>query len=576
MIRNLIAAVAFVAVATVGWPQVGFDAARTGFNPAEVQLTTATVTTLTRSWSASVGVPTTTPVAFGGDVYIGAGGAATSFVGASGTQRWHKPFVNNASSSVGQLTVIGAGLSAPVGNGFANGSATFDASTGAVSNSQVAIHEFRGPLVHRADVDAYVTGGFGSGGPVIVLVSYGASSGVVHSGSELETLPWVGPTIVGRHVLVGYGTDMLSFSLDACPPVDGMAAISCAPEWTAPLAALPQAATGMDDDHVAVATADGDVAVLNLTDGSRAWTGLTGSSGLTAPAVAQGSFFVGAADGTVYAFPAAGCGAATCSATFSVATGGAAISDQPAVGADVVYVGNASGQVFAFASAGCGTPACPTLWTASVDDTPSPGSVRGPIVADGTLYAATSTGSLAAFGLPGSTTTTTSTSTSTSTSSTSTSTSTVLAGTTTTTPGPPPVLTVSPSSAVPGAAVSVTSTGWSPGAAIAVSLHSDPIPLTTLVADPTEHVSGTVIVPFTATIGAHQVVLTGIGANGQGRTVSTNFTVLAPFQTTSTSIAAGTLPVTGTDARSLLVIGVVLTSVGAAILVLRRRVSTGR
>jgi hypothetical protein len=570
MIRNLIAAVAFVAAAVVGWPQVGFDAARTGFNPDEVQLTTTTVATLTRSWSVPVGVPTTVPVAFGGDVYIGAGGAATSFVGANGALRWHKPFANNPSSFVGQLTAIDAGLSAPVGNGFANGSATFDASTGAVSDSHVAIHEFRGPLVHRADVDAYVTGGFGSGGPIIVLVSYGSHYGVVFSSAGVETSPWVGPTIVGRHVLVGYGTDVLSFALDTCPPVAGMAASYCAPEWTAPLAALPQAATGVDDGHVAVATADGDVAVLDVADGSLAWTARTGANGLTPATVAQSSVFVGAADGTVYAFPVAGCGAPICSPTFSIATGGAAISDQPAAGADVVYVGNVSGQVFAFAAAGCGVPACPTLWTAPVDDAPSPGSVRGPIVADGTVYAATSTGSLAAFGLPGSTTTTTSTST-TSTSTTST-TSTSPPSTTTTTTAPSPVLTVAPSSAVPGATVSVTSTGWSPGAAVAVSLHSDPIDLGTLVADATGRVSGAVTVPLAATVGVHQVVLSGLGANGQVLTASAGFTVLAPLQLASpTSPSAGSLPVTGTDVRSLLAFSVVLISAGTAIVALRRR-----
>jgi PQQ-like domain len=64
------------------------------------------------------------------------------------------------------------------------------------------------------------------------------------------------------------------------------------------------------------------------------------------------------------------------------------------VAAGVVYTGSASGSVRAFAAAGCGAATCPALWS----DT-APGEVTGaPAVSNGQLSVGTSAG-MSAYGL---------------------------------------------------------------------------------------------------------------------------------------------------------------------------------
>jgi hypothetical protein len=170
----------------------------------------------------------------------------------------------------------------------------------------------------------------------------------------------------------------------------------CVPNWSANVGSVASHPAGVGNDRIAVGTADGRVVVVDVATGAVQFTGLTGSTGLTAPAVANGVVVVGASDGRVRAFPAAGCGAATCPPMWTSTPVGAAFVDQPAIGADVAYVGTADGRVFAFGLNGCGTPTCPVRWSGTLGD----GAVTGLVVDAGALYASTNTGKVAAFRLP--------------------------------------------------------------------------------------------------------------------------------------------------------------------------------
>ena len=127
------------------------------------------------------------------------------------------------------------------------------------------------------------------------------------------------------------------------------------------------------------------------------WSGNTGGSIETAPAVANGVAYVGSTDDDFYAFDAAGvtnCSGTptTCSPLWSAATAGP-IDVSPAVSNGVVYVGTdranayTFNNLYAFDAAGVtncsGTPTtCNPLWTYEVETL----ALGAPAVADGYVY----------------------------------------------------------------------------------------------------------------------------------------------------------------------------------------------
>src|ERR1700694_3918402 len=97
------------------------------------------------------------------------------------------------------------------------------------------------------------------------------------------------------------------------------------------------------------------------------WQGLAGPKSIlqSSPAVANGSVFVGAFDGTLYVFNANGCGARTCLPIWRGRTGGS-IESTPTVAGGVVFVGSDDGKLYVFSASGCGTSNCQPLWTGSL------------------------------------------------------------------------------------------------------------------------------------------------------------------------------------------------------------------
>lgn len=151
-----------------------------------------------------------------------------------------------------------------------------------------------------------------------------------------------------------------------------------------------------------------------------------------------------------------------------------------------------------------------------------------------------------------------------------------------TTPEVKPALTLSAGSIRAGKDITVSGTGFTPGAVITFELHSDPITLGTLTADADGVLQGALRIPATAPAGAHTLV----ALSGTTVLASTPLTVTAAAGTggqTGGGVASpgggaatpgGQLATTGADAPvALLALGVILAMMGG-LLVRRRRVES--
>jgi hypothetical protein len=127
---------------------------------------------------------------------------------------------------------------------------------------------------------------------------------------------------------------------------------------------------------------------------------------------------------------------------------------------------------------------------------------------------------------------------------------------------------------------------WAPDSSVAATFNSDPVDLGTLTADAEGVVEGTFQVP-SVEAGVHTVVLEGTGADQEPRTLEVAFTITAASSTTTVPLtppatpggaatggAGGPLAFTGTGARDLASIAVLVLAVGLHLLALQRRRAT--
>jgi outer membrane protein assembly factor BamB len=408
---RVVAACAALALTATGcWGQEGRDGARTGYDPTETGLTPATVGQLRPSWSADVGRGATSPVILGHDLYVSGAGAATALDARNGVRRWrtaNEDLADHGSApEVGPLTWDGRALVAPLNVGSNGSLFRFDPDTGTRTGNLEPGIRYYGSVTSNGAVNAWLGGGSPAPDVAVTVLTYGPYHAFVQVvRGDHAAAPETVPTIVGRRVLMAVGASLQSFPLDICTPAPQYDAPSCAPEWTLTLPAAPTGyAAGIGAGRAAVGLANGDVAVVDLERGAIDWTGRSGFSAATTPAVDGTRLYVGTADGRVVAFPAGGCGQATCPPAWSATTGDAGgITRQPTVAGDVVYVGTATGHVVAFAAAGCGLDPCPPLWSAVVDDARADANdraVTSPVVDGGAVYVASAGGTLRAFRQP--------------------------------------------------------------------------------------------------------------------------------------------------------------------------------
>jgi outer membrane protein assembly factor BamB len=137
------------------------------------------------------------------------------------------------------------------------------------------------------------------------------------------------------------------------------------------------------------------IAVLDAATGAVRFTGtIPGSpaSAVTAPVVAGDTILVGASDGRIAAFPAAGCGQSDCAPLWQT-TIGTTMTGAPTVVGDVVYA-TTSLTLVALSLGGCGAATCPPIATRNLGTTP-----RAVAYDAGRIFVATNS-QLIAFGLP--------------------------------------------------------------------------------------------------------------------------------------------------------------------------------
>jgi outer membrane protein assembly factor BamB len=96
--------------------------------------------------------------------------------------------------------------------------------------------------------------------------------------------------------------------------------------------------------------------------------------------------FIASADHFLYAFPAAGCGAAVCAPRWKAHLAAAVVDSSVAVAGGVAYVGDFIGHLYAFTAAGCGAATCRPLWTGHG---PKTELIGAPAAANGFVYVTT-------------------------------------------------------------------------------------------------------------------------------------------------------------------------------------------
>jgi outer membrane protein assembly factor BamB len=125
----------------------------------------------------------------------------------------------------------------------------------------------------------------------------------------------------------------------------------------------------------------------------------------SSPAVVGGVAYIGSSDGTLWAFPAGGCGQQLCTQPLWRSTYLAQIIDSPAVANGFVYVGSQTdfdsndGKLDVFRVGGCGQPVCAPLWQG--DAGPESILQSSPTVVGGRVYVGAFDGKLYVFDAAG-------------------------------------------------------------------------------------------------------------------------------------------------------------------------------
>lgn len=353
------------------WLQPGFDAGRGNWNPLELQLNSRTVGAgLTQRWSATllpVATGVNSPLSSGGRIFTttGFGSSASAVDARTGAILWTRDLFDPAANLFQYLT-------APVlDHGELIVGKTIDATHGAL---------------YRLDADTGAVLSTTPSDPVARVAMAGGVPAVLTRTPTAVSLSWkfdiVVPTtpedgapntfaIVGDHVLWSHGNLATGYS-SACPadPAGG-----CSPDWSTDLGAQVTDAEAIGHGQAVYSYGPAGLAVLDVATGAVRWTASVGQFFGTARvvAVAGGKIVVAVEDALLasrlLAFPAGGCGAATCSPVWSADFDGTIGSLTPpfVAGGDVVWVagrlpgGSDIPAISAFALRGCGAPTCGAL-----------------------------------------------------------------------------------------------------------------------------------------------------------------------------------------------------------------------
>src|ERR1043166_2483031 len=124
-----------------------------------------------------------------------------------------------------------------------------------------------------------------------------------------------------------------------------------------------------DDKHTGYQPFETTIGKDNVKFAGLSWQAQLGDLvDFSSPAVVDGVVYIGSSDGTLWAYPANGCGGDFCSTPLWQSTNLAQIIDSPTVANGVVYIGSQTsadsndGKLNAFSAAGCGHAVCAPLW----------------------------------------------------------------------------------------------------------------------------------------------------------------------------------------------------------------------
>jgi PQQ-like domain/PQQ enzyme repeat len=135
---------------------------------------------------------------------------------------------------------------------------------------------------------------------------------------------------------------------------------------------------------------------LNAATGTLLWSYKTGNNVETSPAVVNGVVYFGSDDTNVYALNATTGALIWRFKTTGNGGNGGLVGSSPAVVGGVVYVGSDDQNVYAFNAAGCGAPTCAALWSVLTSDF----VVSSPAVANGMVFVGSNDWNVYAFKLP--------------------------------------------------------------------------------------------------------------------------------------------------------------------------------
>jgi hypothetical protein len=442
---------AVLALTTVAcWPVPGANPDNTNHNPFETAITAANVDQLEHKWDredTSSGA-LSLPVLSAGGVHVVDDCQLVTLAPRTGAVRWTgsaDPFGESTclgtkptwvQISPGQPFVSGGTVSAGVDLGFYNPpynfhnatTSTFDVTTGArvgpgtdgvlVARRGSRTVTYTQPSAPQSPSDQIllkrltVTDG-GAGRDIDVGVTQGGGIALAPpstAGADELVVAGFGPrTSTPGDTDLTSGLFGYSYTDDAngCgqfthqvylpshgSPFTTVNTVDC-PTWINPLdGSWPVTAPVLGPGGVAyTVTMNGTLFAVDGAD--TLWSApLAGGSGapFAAEVVLAGGIVYAPTAGGVAAYPAAGCGAPTCSPAWTADTGTDQGVTATVVAGDVLYAA-ANDSVFAFPAAGCGAATCTPLTTLS---TPNEGNL---VVANGQLYAS-GYDRISAFGLP--------------------------------------------------------------------------------------------------------------------------------------------------------------------------------
>jgi outer membrane protein assembly factor BamB len=372
------------------WPQYGFDARHTLFNPFERTLNRSNVADLSLKWEFMTGngtgiAPLSGPALANGVLYVGSYAETTfrALDAETGAIRWSYTGLNFFSDpAVGGGHVYTASLD---GNLYAfptncvgTCTPTWAVPVGTLGTNSPPT--FSNGRIYIGGYDGYV-------------YAFNGTTGAELWSAQVNPLPFdplnFAPAVSPDRVFVSGDFGIFAFPASCTA--------SCAPLWVARTQFSPVAAPTVTEGFVLVGDYQGTIYAFDQASGNLAWKGSVTASP-HAIATAHGVAYVTTGTGELVAYAVAGCGQSVCSPLWTSAPSGLSLF-MPTIANGVVYVGAldsyyTQGDVLAYPVRcvdGCQPLA--TLVLGGANETPV-------AVAGGRVYATTVNGNIDSFGLP--------------------------------------------------------------------------------------------------------------------------------------------------------------------------------